>query len=109
MQARIAASRLRQQPPDYLISISLPDVGLFDFHRCAEAVAAGRAAARAALAELRIALASAVPLYQRLTRWLDAVAERPRLLSPPNSRPSGPDSAALVKSRPEHGGSLAER
>jgi NTE family protein len=71
VQARIAAARLREQPPDYLISVTLPEIGLFDFHRATEIVAAGRAAAHRALPEIRAALAAAAPLYRRVTRWLD--------------------------------------
>lgn len=75
-QARIAAGRLSEQPPDYLINVPLPDVGLFDFHRAGEAIDAGRDAAREALPGLRDALERRVPLYQRLTRWLDHTAGR---------------------------------
>ncbi len=79
VQARIAASRLREQPPDYLISVSLPELGLFDFHRSAEAVAAGHAAARAALPAVYAALAATAPLHQRVTQWFNGTTARPRL------------------------------
>lgn len=75
-QARIAAGRLYEQPPDYLINIQLPDVGLFDFHRSGEAIDAGREAARQTLPALRDALERRAPLYQRVSRWLDHTAGR---------------------------------
>jgi predicted acylesterase/phospholipase RssA len=46
VQARIAAARLREQPPDCLIGVPVQTIGLFDFHRTAEATAAGHTAAR---------------------------------------------------------------
>jgi Cation transporter/ATPase, N-terminus len=77
VQARIAAAQLREHPADHLIEIALPDVGVFDFHRAAELVAAGRAATRQALPEIRAKLARSMPLYRRVRRWLDTAA-RPR-------------------------------
>lgn len=56
IQANIAASRLRDEPPDYLIVPAVSDIGLFDFHRAAEAIEAGRAAALAALPDLLAAI-----------------------------------------------------
>jgi NTE family protein len=77
IQARIAAARLREQPPDCLVTVPMRDeIGLFDFHRAAEAIDAGRIAAREALPEIRSALVSAEPLYQRLGRWMDAATGR---------------------------------
>lgn len=76
VQARIAAARLRDDPADYLITITLPKVGVFDFHRAAEVIAAGQTAARRALPEIRAKLAHAAPLYRKVTRWLDHTAAR---------------------------------
>jgi len=76
IQARIAASRLREQPPDCIVVVPPGEIGLFDFHRAAEAVDAGRLAAREALPEIHAALVSAEPLYQKLARWMDAATER---------------------------------
>lgn len=76
VQARIALSRLRRCPPDFLINVAVPEIGLFDFHRSAEAVAAGRAAARAAFPDLRLALAGP-PLRRRVVRWLNGTTARP--------------------------------
>jgi NTE family protein len=47
IQANLAAARLRDEPPDYLIVPPVSDIGLFDFHRAAAAIEAGRAATRA--------------------------------------------------------------
>ncbi|MGH7858653.1 MAG: hypothetical protein ACREQY_15115, partial [Candidatus Binatia bacterium] len=58
VQGRIAASRLRDEPPDYLISVP-SDIGLFDFQFVAEAIACGRETANAALPGLKAALAEA--------------------------------------------------
>jgi len=48
-QDRIARSRLAGDPPDVLISARLSKIGLFEFHRADEMIAAGRDAARRAL------------------------------------------------------------
>jgi NTE family protein len=76
VQARIAAARLREQPPDCIVAVPSREIGLFDFHRATEAVDAGRAAAREALPEIRTALLSAEPLYQKLARWMDTATGR---------------------------------
>jgi len=76
VQRRIAAGRLRDCPADHLIAIALPEIGVFDFHRAADVIAAGRAAARQALPEIRAKLAHAAPLYVKVTRWLDGAATR---------------------------------
>jgi NTE family protein len=76
VQARIAAARLREQPPDCMVVAPSPEIGLFDFHRAAEVVDTGHLAAREALPEIRRALASAEPLYQKLARWMDSATGR---------------------------------
>jgi NTE family protein len=75
VQAHIAAARLREQPPDFLVQVPVR-LGLFDFHQSREAVQAGRAAAREVLPDLRRALAEALPLMDRLSRWFDVTASR---------------------------------
>ncbi|GIW44243.1 MAG: hypothetical protein KatS3mg077_1525 [Candidatus Binatia bacterium] len=75
VQARIAAARLREQPPDFLIHVPVR-LGLFDFHQSREAIHTGRLAARAALPELLRALTEALPLVERMQRWLDLAAAR---------------------------------
>ncbi len=75
VQAHIAAARLREQPPDFLVQVTVR-LGLFDFHQSREAVQAGRAAAREVLPDLRRALAEALPLMDRLSRWFDVTASR---------------------------------
>jgi NTE family protein len=44
MQGRIARSRLAGEPADVLIAPRLGQLGLLDFHRADEAIAAGRKA-----------------------------------------------------------------
>jgi NTE family protein len=51
-QGRISRSRLAGDPPDILINTRLGKVGLFDFHRGAELIAAGRLATRRAMPEI---------------------------------------------------------
>jgi NTE family protein len=51
-EAQIAALRLGEDPPDFLIEVPVEHIGLFDFHRTAEAVERGRAAARKVLPAL---------------------------------------------------------
>ena len=53
MQMRITRSRMAGDPPELVIAPRLSDMGLLDFHRAKEAVAAGYAAAQAALPGLQ--------------------------------------------------------
>jgi NTE family protein len=52
-QDRITRARLAGDPPDVLASPNLSSIGLFDFHRATEAVAAGRDAVVRALPQLQ--------------------------------------------------------
>ena len=52
-QDRITRARLAGDPPDVLASPQLTQVGLFDFHRADEAIAAGREAAARVLPQIR--------------------------------------------------------
>ena len=54
MQARIARSRMAGDPPEAAIAPRLAHLGLLDFHRAAEAIDAGRAAAEEVLPLLRL-------------------------------------------------------
>jgi NTE family protein len=56
MQSHIAAARMREQRPDFLIQPDVRDIGVFDFDCAAKAIEAGRAAANAALPALRSAI-----------------------------------------------------
>jgi NTE family protein len=56
VQTTIAAARLRETPPDFLIAPAACDIGAFEVHRAAEAIEAGRSAARAALPNLFAAI-----------------------------------------------------
>lgn len=58
-QDRISRARLASDPPDVSIQPQLAGMGLFEFHRAAEAIALGRQAAKAALPEIRAMAASA--------------------------------------------------
>jgi NTE family protein len=51
-QDRISRSRLAGDPPDIFIRGWLEGVGLFDFHRAADLIEAGRQAARRARHDL---------------------------------------------------------
>ncbi|MGD9765969.1 MAG: patatin-like phospholipase family protein [Candidatus Binatia bacterium] len=64
VQTAIAAARLRDEPPDFLIAPAAYDIGLFDVQRAAEAIEIGRAATRAALP----ALLEAIERMQATTR-----------------------------------------
>jgi len=55
-QDRIARSRLAGDPPDITIGPKVGGIGLFDFHRGAEAIALGAKAAEAQLEEIRTAV-----------------------------------------------------
>jgi len=52
IQDRIARSRLAGDPPDRLINPAIGDIGLFDFHRAADAIDVGYAAAQPIIKEL---------------------------------------------------------
>ena len=58
MQDRIARSRLAGDPPDVLISPRLRGIGLFEFHRAADAIALGAEATEKAIEPLTEALAA---------------------------------------------------
>jgi NTE family protein len=58
MQDRIARARLAGDPPDVLISPRLGRLGLFEFHRAAEAIALGVEATEKALDQLGEAIAA---------------------------------------------------
>lgn len=70
VQARLAEERLRVNPPDGLVRISLPGISLFELHRSAEAIEAGRKAARLALPAIERALEDARSIPGRVSRWL---------------------------------------
>ncbi|MDH3581337.1 MAG: patatin-like phospholipase family protein [Hyphomicrobiales bacterium] len=53
IQDRIARSRLAGDPPDLMISPKLSQMGLFDFHRGSEAIAAGTAATEKELDDIQ--------------------------------------------------------
>lgn len=55
-QDRIARSRLAGDPPDVMLSPKLGKIGLFEFQRAREAIAAGAEAAERALDDIRSAL-----------------------------------------------------
>ncbi|NNE21255.1 MAG: NTE family protein rssA [Rhizobiales bacterium] len=55
-QDRLARSRLAGDPPDITIMPRTPDIGLFEFDKAAEAIAAGREAAERVLPDIGYAL-----------------------------------------------------
>ena len=61
MQDRIARSRLAGDPADVTINPQLGRIGLFEFHRAAEAIALGAEAAERALEPLTQAIAALAP------------------------------------------------
>jgi NTE family protein len=69
VQTTIAAARLRDEAPDFLIAPAAYDIGLFDVHRAAEAIEVGRAATRAALPELLAAIEHAQSIARSSSRW----------------------------------------
>lgn len=67
VERRLVAARLKEEPPDFLLEIQLPRIGIFDFQLSAEVIEIGRETARAALPDLRRALARKNPSFVR--RW----------------------------------------
>lgn len=61
MQDHITRSRLAGEPPHVLILPRVVDIGTMDFHRAAEAIAEGRAAAERALPVIEAKLAGRMP------------------------------------------------
>ena len=57
-QDRITRSRLAGDPPDVHVKPALGRIGIFEFHRAAEAIALGEEAGEAALTEIRAVLAT---------------------------------------------------
>src|SRR5690606_30257492 len=56
MQVRISRSRMAGDPPEAIIRPRVAHIGILDFHRAPEAIAAGRAAVHEALPVLRARL-----------------------------------------------------
>jgi NTE family protein len=71
-QCQIAALRIQDDEPEFLLTVPVPSVGLFEFDRSSELIEAGRAAAERALPELRAALERAAPIRERVRRWVAA-------------------------------------
>jgi NTE family protein len=92
VQSRIAAARLREEPADFLVNVPVGNLGVFDFHRTAELVEAGRRAAEKALPELERALSARSPTL-RLRHWWRA--RRGRELSLAES-PVAPDPSPII-------------
>jgi NTE family protein len=63
MQDRITRARLAGDPPDVLITPRLGSVGWFDFHRAADAIAAGAEAAEKAIDGVTEAVAALSEAY----------------------------------------------
>jgi NTE family protein len=55
-QDRLARSRMAGDPPDMVIAPKAPDIGLFDFDKARESIAAGEQAVESALGELEHAM-----------------------------------------------------
>lgn len=53
MQVRITRSRLAGEPADVLVTPLLEDIGTMEYHRAAESIAEGRAAAEVALPQIK--------------------------------------------------------
>ena len=73
-QDRISRSRLAGDPPDAMVSPKLARIGLFEFHRAAEAIDLGRRAAERALPEIRETLDAAQGLTASPQPLVQAVA-----------------------------------
>ena len=73
-QDRISRSRLAGDPPDAMVSPRLARIGLFEFHRAAEAIELGRTAAERALPEIRETLDAALGVTASPTPMVQAVA-----------------------------------
>jgi NTE family protein len=69
VQTTIAAVRLRDEPPDFLIAPAAYEIGVFELQRAEEAIELGRAAARAALPDLLAALEAAQGYGQSFRWW----------------------------------------
>jgi NTE family protein len=59
-QDRIARSRLAGDPPDLIIAPKVGSIGLFDFHRAAEAMQQGAKAAEKQIDELKALIGGAL-------------------------------------------------
>lgn len=71
VERSIAAARLKEEPPDFLIEVRTARIGIFDFQLSDAMIEAGRAVARQVLPDLQKAITTR-PLYRRLSRWRKA-------------------------------------
>jgi len=70
VERRIAAARLKEEPPEFLLEVPVPRLGIFDFQESTTMIEMGREAARAALPEIQRVIASASPtIYRRWGQW----------------------------------------
>ncbi|HET6377890.1 MAG TPA: patatin-like phospholipase family protein [Methylocella sp.] len=76
-QGRISRSRLAGDPPDILINSRLGKIGLFDFHRADELIAAGREATRRLIPEIAadLSLAPAEPVLAAIGNPVEHAAD----------------------------------
>lgn len=77
LESQIATSRLREDRPEFLLQIPVPDIGMFDVHRTSELAELGRREAEEALPALRRALERAIPLSLRLREWARSARPSP--------------------------------
>lgn len=87
--ARIAAARLHDESPDYLLTVPLADVGVFDFGGTSTAIARGREVALQALDDIQaeIARASTAFRLRRLGRWWPGRSPATTITPPAPSAP----------------------
>lgn len=83
LQARVTRSRLAGEPPDILIEPTLTDVGLMEFHRCAELCETGEQVVKRLAEQIRYQLV--------LDEVLPASAVNTEALDPPEQPESAED------------------
>jgi NTE family protein len=82
VQSKIAATRLREEPADFLLNVPVGNIGSLDFHRAAALVECGREAAKNALPALDHALSGPRSTTRRIRAWWHTKARREPISSP---------------------------
>jgi NTE family protein len=82
VQSKIAATRLREEPADFLLNVPVGDIGSFDFHHAAALVERGRGAAKRALPALDRALERAPSTGRRIRDWWRTKGRREPIAPP---------------------------
>jgi NTE family protein len=75
LSSQVASARLREDRPEYVFHLDVPEIGMFDVHRTAELAEIGRQAANEGLPSLLRRIRRAAPLRHRVRQLLRRARE----------------------------------